>query len=119
MAKGDDIEARLIEFAVRVARLCEAVPKTVAGKHLSGQLVRSGTSPAFNYGEAWAAESKRDFVHKMRIVHKELNESNINLQIMHRSELLPEAKLESIMDECDQLRRIINASIQTALGKKK
>ena len=119
MAKGDDIEERLIAFAVRIIKLCESMPKTVAGRHLSGQLVRSGTSPAFNYGEARAAESKRDFVHKMRVVHKELNESNINLKLILKSELLPEKKLASIMDECDQLCRIINASIQTALGKKK
>ncbi|MEM7133320.1 MAG: four helix bundle protein [Chloroflexota bacterium] len=118
MAKGDDIEERLIEFGVRIIRLCEAMPKTVAGKHLSGQLVRSGTSPAFNYGEARAAESDRDFVHKMRVVHKELNESNVNLKIILRSELLPENKLVDIMDECDQLCRIIGASIRTALRNK-
>ncbi len=117
MAKGDDIEERLIELAVRIIKLCDAMPKTVAGRHLSDQLVRSGTSPAFNYGEARAAESKRDFVHKMRVVHKELNESGINLKIIQQSKLLPEKKLVNIMDECDQLCRIINASIQTALGK--
>ena len=117
MAKGDNLQERLTDFAVRVIRLCHAMPKGVVGKHLSGQLVRSGTSPAFNYGEARAAESKRDFVHKMRVVHKELNESNINLQIILRSELLPEQQLASIMDECDQLCRIVNASIQTALKK--
>ena len=115
MAKGDDIEERLIEFAVRIIRLCNSMPKGVTGKHLSGQLVRSGTSPAFNYGEARAAESKRDFVHKMRVVHKELNESNINLQIILRSELIGEKMLADIMDECDQLCRIVNASIQTTL----
>ncbi len=118
MAKGDDIEERLIDFAVRIIRLCEAMPTTVAGKHLSGQLVRSGTSPAFNYGEARAAESSRDFVHKMRVVHKELNESNINLKIILRSELLPASQLANIMDECDQLCRILNVSIQTALRNK-
>ncbi|MEM7331407.1 MAG: four helix bundle protein [Chloroflexota bacterium] len=118
MAKGDDLQERLTEFAVRIIRLCEAMPKTVTGKHLSGQLVRSGTSPAFNYGEARAAESKRDFVHKMRVVHEELNESNINLQIILRSQLLSEEKLKNIMDECDQLCRIVNASIQTTLGKR-
>lgn len=118
MAKGDDIEERLIDFAVRIIRLCDAIPKTVAGRHLSGQLVRSGTSPAFNYGEARAAESRRDFVHKLRVVHKELNESHVNLKIILRSELLPEHKLTSIMDECDQLCRIINSSVQTALGKR-
>lgn len=119
MAKGDNLEDRLVEFAVRIIKLCDAMPRTVTGKHLSGQLVRSGTSPAFNYGEARAAESKRDFVHKMRVVHKELNESNINLKIIHQSRLLPEEKLANIMDECDQLCRIINASIQTTLGKTK
>ncbi len=117
MAKGDDLEERLIEFAVRIVKLGNAMPKTTAGRHLGNQLVRSGTSPAFNYGEARAAESKRDFVHKMRIVPKELNESNINLKIIYRSNLLPEERLSSIMDECDQLCRILNASIQTALGK--
>lgn len=117
MAKGDDLEERLIEFAVRIVKLCNAMPKNPAGRHLGNQLVRSGTSPAFNYGEARAAESKRDFVHKMRVVHKELNETNINLKIIHRSELLPEKRLSSIMDECDQLCRISNASIQTALSK--
>lgn len=114
MAKGDDLQERLTNFAVRIIRLCEAMPKSVAGRHLSGQLVRSGTSPAFNYGEARAAESQRDFVHKMRVVHKELNESHINLQIILRSELLSKHLLADIMDECDQLCRIVNASIQTA-----
>lgn len=118
MAKGDDLEERLIEFAVRIVKLCNALPKSSAGRHLGNQLVRSGTSPAFNYGEARAAESKRDFVHKMRIVYKELNESNINLKIIHQSELLSENRLSGIMDECDQLCQIANASIQTALGKK-
>ncbi len=118
MAKGDDIEERLIEFAVRIVKLCNAMPKSTAGRHLGNQLARSGTSPAFNYGEARAAESKRDFVHKMRIVHKELNESNINLKIIHRSKLLSEKRLSSIMDECDQLCRILKASIQAALGDK-
>jgi four helix bundle protein len=119
MAKGDDIQEWLTEFAVRIIKLCEAMQKGVTGKHLSGQLVRSGTSPAFNYGEARAAESQRDFVHKMRIVQKELNESNINLQIILRSQLLSEQQLASIMDECDQLCRIVNASIQTALRRRK
>ena len=114
VAKGDDIEERLISFAVRIVKLCEAMPTTYADKHLSNQLVRSGTSPAFNYGEARAAESSKDFIHKLRIVQKELNESLINLKIIHRSTLIKETKLIASMDECDQLCRIINASVQTA-----
>ncbi|MFQ5856293.1 MAG: four helix bundle protein [Anaerolineae bacterium] len=71
MAKGDDIEERLIEFGVRIIRVCEALPDTPAGRHIRGQLLRCGTSPAPNYGEARSAESKRDFVHKLKVVLKD------------------------------------------------
>jgi four helix bundle protein len=67
LAKGDDIEERLIDFAVRVIRVSKALPETPEGRYISGQLLRSGTSPAPNYGEARSAESKRDFVHKLKI----------------------------------------------------
>ena len=77
MAKGDDIEDRLIEFAVRVIRLCGHLPHTEAGKHVGRQLRRSGTAPAAHYAEARGAESKRDFVHKLRICLKELNETSV------------------------------------------
>ena len=73
MAKGDDIEERLIDFAVRVIRVSKALPETPEGRHISGQLLRSGTSPAPNYGEARSAESKKDFLHKLKIVLKELS----------------------------------------------
>lgn len=116
MAKGDDIERRLVLFAVRIIKLCNALPNTPVGRQLSGQLVRSGTSPAFNYGEARSAESRRDFVHKMRIVHKELNESRINLEIIELSELLPASQMGDIRDECAQLCRIIGKSISTAIS---
>ena len=81
MARGDDIEERLIDFAVMMIALCEKMPETRAGRHVAGQLVRSGTSPAPQYGEARGAESRRDFVHKLRICLKELNESRIWLEI--------------------------------------
>ncbi|MDX2278862.1 MAG: four helix bundle protein [Saprospiraceae bacterium] len=70
-----DLEDRLIEFAVRILDIAEALPKTLASKNLSGQIVRSGTSPALNYAEAQSAESKADFVHKMKICLKELRET--------------------------------------------
>jgi four helix bundle protein len=82
LAKGDDIEERLIEFAVRVIRVSEALPDTPAGQHIKGQLLRSGTSPAPIYGEARSAESTRDFVRKLKIVAKELNETRIWLRII-------------------------------------
>lgn len=114
MAKGDDIEDRLIDFAVRVIHVCEALPDKPAERHIGGQLLRCGTSPAPNYGEARSAESSRDFIHKLKIVLKELNETRIWLKMMIRAKYLPEKRLELILDECDQLCRIISASINTA-----
>ena len=118
MTKGDDIEERFVDFAVRILKLCEALPSNVIGaKHIRGQLVRSGTSPAPNYGEARGAESQKDFVHKLKVVLKELNESRVWLKIIAKAQFLPHAKLNEIMDECDQLCRIISSSIQTARTK--
>ncbi len=77
MAKGDDIQERLINFAVRIINLNSSLPNTQAGKHIGGQLLRCGTSPASNYAEARGAESTNDFLHKLGIVLKELNESEI------------------------------------------
>ena len=113
MAKGDDIEERLIDFAVRVIHVCNAMPDNPAGKHIRGQLLRCSTSPAPNYGEARGAESAKDFIHKLKIVLKELNESRVWLRMTIRAELLPGNRLGELLDECDQLCRIISASIQT------
>ena len=114
MAKGDDIEERLIDFAVRVIRLSGQLPKTQAGRHIAGQLLRSGTAPAAHYAEARGGESKKDFIHKLRIALKELNESRVWLKIITRSEMQPAARLDDLLQESDQLCRIINASIKTA-----
>ncbi|RLB14252.1 MAG: four helix bundle protein, partial [Deltaproteobacteria bacterium] len=70
--KQFDLEDRLIDFAVRVIRTAESLPKTKVGRHIAGQLVRCGTSPAANYGEAQSAESRSDFIHKIKICLKEL-----------------------------------------------
>lgn len=117
MAKGDNIEDRLIDFAVRIIHLCGELPGTPAGRHIRGQILRSGTSPAPNYGEARSAESPRDFVHKLKIVLKELNESLVWLKMIIRAELIPEPRLGALIDECQQLCRIINSSIQTSRRK--
>lgn len=114
MAKGADIEERLIDFAVRLMTVCGALPDTPAGRHIRGQLLRSGTSPAPNYGEARSAESQRDFVHKLKIVLKELNESRVWLKIIVRANLLSEQQLNGLLDECDQLCRIMGSSIRTS-----
>ena len=72
-SQADLLEQRLIEFAVRIIKLSAKLPKTPAGRHVAGQILRSGTSPAPNYGEARGAESSADFTHKVRVVLKELN----------------------------------------------
>jgi four helix bundle protein len=111
---GADIEERLLEFAVRVGRAIDALPDTRLGRHVAGQLVRSGTSPAPNYAEACAAESKKDFIHKLAIVLKELRESSVWIRLIVKSELIPEQRLELLRDECDQLCKIIAKSLVTA-----
>jgi four helix bundle protein len=117
MAKGDDIQERLICLAVEIIRLCSSLPETRAGNHVAEQLLRSGTSPAANYGEARGAESRRDFIHKLRIVVKELNESIIWLEIVKRSEMLTYDSLELGLNECTELAKIISSSIKT-VGKR-
>jgi four helix bundle protein len=112
--KGADIEERLLEFAVRVGKAIDTLPDTRLGRHIAGQLVRSGTSPAPNYAEACAAESKKDFIHKLAIVLKELRESSVWIQLIVKSELVPEKRLELLRDECDQLCKIIAKSLVTA-----
>ncbi|HLP92997.1 MAG TPA: four helix bundle protein [Saprospiraceae bacterium] len=113
------LEDRLIDFATRILDLVEALPNTAVGRHLGGQIMRSGTAPALNYGEAQAAESKADFVHKMKICLKELRETNISLKIIFRRNWFPKEKLNPIMDENNELIAIFMASIKTALTQTK
>ncbi|HZF39027.1 MAG TPA: four helix bundle protein, partial [Blastocatellia bacterium] len=96
--KAIELEERLIDCAVRIIRLTAHLPKTPAGKHIAGQILRSGTSPAPNYGEATRAESHADFVHKIGIVLKELNETAIWLRIIDRSEILKKELLAGIIE---------------------
>ncbi|MFN0173100.1 MAG: four helix bundle protein [Saprospiraceae bacterium] len=109
-----DLEDRLIEFAVRIIDTAEALPKTVASKNLSGQIVRSGTSPALNYAEAQSAESKADFVHKMKICLKELRETFVCLKIIQRKGYFKVSRLEPLLNENTELISIFVKSIQTA-----
>lgn len=111
---ANELEERLIDFAVRIIRVADALAETPAGKHVARQLLRSGTSPAPNYAEARGAESKADFVHKLKIALKELNETSVWLRIACRAELMKEARLEDLIDENQQLCKILNASATTA-----
>jgi four helix bundle protein len=112
--RADQLEERLIDFAVRIIHLSARLSKTPAAKHVAGQILRCGTSPAPNYSEARAAESHADFVHKLRIVLKELNETLVWLRMVSKSELITPALLVDIVDENSQLCRILTSSISTA-----
>src|SRR5882672_11037038 len=113
-SKADELEERLIDFAVRIIKLTSRLPKTPAGKHIAGQILRSGTSPAPNYGEARGAESSADFVHKLCVVLKELNETYIWLRMIERSRLLRKELLGEIVGENTELCKIFTASLKTA-----
>jgi four helix bundle protein len=113
--KTYDLEERLINFSVKILSLTDSFPKTFTGKYLGNQLIRSGTSPALNYGEAQAAESSKDFLHKMKVCLKELRESHICLQIILKTEFVDQIKLDPILMECSELVAIFTTSIKTVL----
>ena len=114
LTEADALEERLLEFAARAGHVVDALPASRLGHHIAGQLVRCGTSPAPNYAEACAAESRNDFVHKLAIVLKELRESRVWLRLCIRSKLLAETKLNALIEETTQLMNIIAKSIVTA-----
>ncbi|MDH3322703.1 MAG: four helix bundle protein [Flavobacteriaceae bacterium] len=115
-----DLEERLVDFSVLIIDIVNEMPNSKAGNHLSGQLVRSGTSVALNYGEAQSGESRRDFVHKMKIVLKELRETFICLKIIHRTNLFKtESKILNAKNENNELISIFVKSIETAQNNMK
>jgi len=115
-----DIEERLIDFAVRIIRTAESLPKTKVGNHIAGQLIRCGTSPAPNYGEAQSAESRSDFIHKMKVSLKELRETRIWLLMIVKANLIkPASKLEPLINENNELISIFVTSVKTAKEKNK
>ena len=115
-----DLEERLIKFAGLIISISESLKNTRAGNHLSGQLLRSGTSPALNYGEAQSSESRKDFIHKCKIILKELRESYICLKLIKNVKLYTSGvKLEKAMNENNELIAIFVKSIKTAQNKLK
>jgi four helix bundle protein len=117
--KEFNLEDRLIDFAVKIIYVAESLPKTKTGNHIAGQLIRCGTAPAPNYGEAQDAESRADFIHKMKVSLKELRETKIWLLITGKANLIkPASKLEPLIDESNQLISIFVASVKTAKQNK-
>jgi four helix bundle protein len=115
----DELADRLLSFAARIGQVVDSLPDTRLGRHIAGQLVRCGTSPAPNYEEGRAAESRADFVHKLSIALKELRETRYWLRLIVRAKLLSERKMSGVLDEATQLCRILGKSLATAKRTKK
>jgi four helix bundle protein len=113
--KKFDLQERLIDFSIAIIEITESLHSTFAAKQVGGQVLRSGTSPAFNYGEAQSAESPADFVHKMKICLKELRETHIGLKIITRKPLTNNLGIvnKSIVEN-NELISIFVKCIQTA-----
>ena len=110
-----DLEDRLLNFAVNIVELTESLPATRAGNHIAGQLLRCGTSPLSNHGEVEAAESRKDFLHKLRICLKELRETKRWLRLVGRLKNLGDpVNLRASLSEIEELIRIFAASVNTA-----
>jgi four helix bundle protein len=116
--KGDDILRRLLDFAVRIIRLVSALPRTPAGKHVGGQLLRCGTSPGAHYEEARGAESRADFIHKLAICWKEIRESCYWLLLARHAGLVKPVRLDAIIQEGSELSAILSRSLTTARKSK-
>ncbi len=114
-----DLQDRFVEYAVNIIKLSETLPNTKTGNHVRSQILRSGTSPAPNYGEAQSAESKADFIHKLKISLKELRETEVWLKIIHKSGLINLETVKPILKETDELISILFASIETAKKNEK
>jgi four helix bundle protein len=114
-----DLQKRLVDYSASIILNIDIIRKNYSGDHLSKQLIRSVTSAALNYGEAQSAESRRDFIHKMKLCLKELRESQINLQILNGANLIDDSIVyKEIADECNELVAIFTTSIKTTNLKK-
>lgn len=110
-----DLEERLIDFACFIIEISESLHNTLSARHLSGQIIRSGTSPALHYGEAQSAESRADFIHKLKVLLKELRETLVGLKIIKRASLTNKMEfVDKGLIECNELIAIFNKSIETA-----
>jgi four helix bundle protein len=116
-SKADLLEERLIEFAARIVVFSQDIRETTAGRHISQQILRSGTAAAPNYAEARGAEGRADFLHKLGIVEKELNETSVWLRIAATSFLVNADLIVAVLQENVELAKIVTASIRTAKAR--
>ena len=116
MGREYNLEDRLLRFAADTCRVAEQMPASRTGNHICSQLIRCGTSPSANYAEARGSESRRDFVHKLKLCLKELRESLAWLRLVARLDLRPPAQLETVLGEANELIAIMVVSVRTAKG---
>lgn len=109
-----DLEDRLVSYCGLIIDVVDALPSNRACNHIAGQMIRSGTSPAFSHGEAQSGESRRDFIHKMKVGLKELRETRIGLKVVHLKKYLPESTMQNTLKETEELIAIFAKSISTA-----
>ena len=112
--KYNSLENRIVRFSSEVIKITYKVSKTIQGKHISNQIIRSASSISFNYGEAQAAESRKDFIHKIKIALKELRETHMGLKLLYELELYSSNELERLKEEAGELTAILITSIRTA-----
>ena len=117
MTEARDLAERLLEYGARIIVLVESLPRTLVGKRLGDQLLRSGTSVGANYEEAQGAESKNDFVHKLQIALKEIRESRYWLCLLAKAGVFPPERLADLIEESTQLRAILSKAVATAKEK--
>jgi len=114
-----DLRERLLEYAVRIIKVVESMPRTMAGRRVADELLRSGTCVGAHYEEARGAESRVDFVHKLQVGLKELRESNYWLRLTSRAWLLAPRRLTAIIDESNQLQAMLSKAVATTKGMAK
>jgi len=112
-----EVSERLLNYGVRAIKVADSLPRTLAGRRIGDQLLRSSISIGANYEEAQGSESREDFVHKLQIALKEARESNYWLRLLAKAEIIPSSRLSAILDESEQLRAILSKAVATTKGK--
>ena len=113
----DELRERMTSFAVRIVKMVDSLPSSIAGNAIARQIVRSGTSPSANYRAACLAKSEKDFINKLKMVEEELDETSHWLEIIMRSQLMTESRLKHLHQECSELLNIIAKSIITTKAR--
>lgn len=113
----EELKERTVQFAVRVLKFADALPRTASGKAVAGQVARSGGSVAANYRAALRGKSRADFINKITIVLEEADETDLWIEIAKRAELVPANRVEDLQSEAVALTKIFNATRTTARNR--